>query len=66
MHYKVREGIRHMKFQKYDRVIFVDREAHIHRPDYYPEVGTIGVVKDTNQNIVRIQWPTKSTSGEDC
>lgn len=49
-----------------DKVRFVDEAAHISYPEWYPPVGTIGVVKMVNRrHSILVQWPEKSTSRDD-
>lgn len=57
------------------KVRFVNAKAHEEMPEYYPEVGTIGVLiptKDTDfkwfTDGFAVQWPKGSTTGTgtDC
>lgn len=34
-------------------------------PDYYPSIGTVGVVNSVDDNGVWVQWPEGSTFGDD-
>lgn len=45
------------------RVRFTDKFLHEIAPQYYPAVGTVGEVTDIE---VMVQWPERSTSGDDC
>ena len=54
------------------QVRFVDAKAHEEMPEYYPKVGTIGILVPTNSRDgywgncdFLVQWPTGSTSGCD-
>lgn len=55
------------------QVRFINAKAHEEMPDYYPEVGTIGIVVPVAgtdfEHLVddfAIQWHKGSTSGNDC
>ena len=55
------------------KVRFINAEAHEEMPQYYPEVGTVGIivpVKGTDfERLVddfAVQWPNGSTTGTDC
>lgn len=49
------------------KVRMIDEKAHASNPDYYPSVGTVGVVIDNNiyRILPRIQWPTGSVGNDD-
>lgn len=55
------------------KVRFINAQAHEEMPEYYPEVGTVGIllsVKGTDfERLVddfAVQWPNGSTTGTDC
>lgn len=57
------------------QVRFINAKAHEEMPEYYPKVGTIGILiptKDTNfkwfADDYAVQWPKGSTAGTgtDC
>ena len=56
-------------FQVGDEVVFVNSEMHEENPQWYPEVGTVGVVVDIWKPVhdddftTMVQWPEGSTSG---
>ena len=57
------------KFKVGDKVRIVDEEGHGRYPRYYPEVGTIGEIKDVigvAGEYYWVQWPKGTTSCDDC
>lgn len=49
-----------------DKVRYVSKD-HARKPEFYPEVGTVGTVKYIDESgDLWIQWPKGSTSGNDC
>lgn len=54
-----------------DEVVFVNSEMHEESPQWYPKVGTVGVVvdiyepADDDDFTTRVQWPEESTSKSD-
>lgn len=48
-------------FNAGDKVRFIYAEAHAMSPEFYPEVGTIGIVKGDGW----VEWPRGSTSSDD-
>lgn len=66
-----------MKLKEYglfninDRVVFVDKKSHREKPEYYPEVETVGKIVDIrydihgNPTLLLVQWPAGSTSLND-
>ena len=47
------------------QVRFINAKAHEEMPEYYPEVGTIGIICYYSYNDFYIRWPTGSTSMDD-
>lgn len=50
------------------QVRFINAQAHEEMPEYYPEVGTIGIIVPVKENEIEnfmIQWPKGSTSLDD-
>lgn len=48
-----------------DKVRYISKD-HARKPEYYPEVGTVGTVKCIDENgNVWVQWPKGSTSKDD-
>lgn len=65
-------------FQVGDEVVFVNSEMHEENPEWFPEVGTVGIVVDIyelsdddyyttsdDDYTTRVQWPDGSTSKSD-
>lgn len=58
-----------------DEVVFTASDIHEHLPQYYPPIGTIGVIKevykldndglDNDELDTRVQWPEGTTSALD-
>lgn len=54
------------KFNIGDKVRYIGKD-HKEIPEFYPKIGTVGtVVKEGGATDWYIQWPKRSTSGEDC
>lgn len=54
------------KFNVGDKVKYIGKD-HKEMPEFYPEIGTIGIVmKESGDTDWYIQWPKGSTSREDC
>lgn len=50
------------------KVRFINVQDHEEMSEYYPEVGTIGIltpIKNIDE-LFAVQWPEGSTSMEDC
>ncbi len=47
------------------KVKMIEEKAHKDKPEYFPDVETIGIVTDAGPHIHLIQWPKGSTSGTD-
>ena len=48
-----------------DKVRYMDAENHVRYPKYCPPAGTVGTVISVDETIMRVQWPTGSTSEGD-
>ena len=48
-----------------DMVIFCDGKSHRDYPEYYPPIGTVGVIQGCECGDYLIQWPDGTTSLED-
>lgn len=55
-----------MSYKVGDKVVFVDAEKHRWNPEFYPKVGTVGIVKNVHEPNLTVQWPNGSTSLDDC
>lgn len=54
------------KFNVGDKVRYIGKD-HREMPEFYPEIGTIGmIVKEGGDTDWYIQWTKGSTSGKDC
>ncbi len=60
------------KFKVGDKVRYIDKANHEAQPQYYPEVGTIGEIKNIkplgdglDREVFFIQWPNGTTSRDD-
>lgn len=53
------------KFKVGDRVRFIDEDAHLRFPRYYPAVGTIGIVYEAEDEGYYVEWPDGTTSYDD-
>ena len=38
------------------KVCFDDPRAHIRDPRHYPEQNTVGIIREVEQNGVKVQW----------
>lgn len=47
------------------KVRMIDEESHKHRPQWFPNVGTVGTVTEAGFHTHLIQWPKGSTSETD-
>lgn len=47
------------------KVRMIDGKGHKDNPQWFPVVGTVGIVTDAGFNNHLIQWPEGSTSGKD-
>jgi len=54
-----------MMFKIGDKVRFICEEKHIKMPQFYPLVGTIGVIQEEVEDSPFIQWEKGSTSHDD-
>lgn len=49
-----------------DKVRYISKD-HARKPEFYPEVGTVGTVKCIDESgDIWVQWTKGSTSGNDC
>lgn len=46
-------------------VKFIDDVSHKASPDYFPVVGTLGVVLKVENDEIFVQWPHNTTSDDD-
>ena len=48
-----------------DKVVYTNKKDHKEYPNWYPPVGTIGVVVKTydRSGNLRVQWPKDKTAG---
>lgn len=56
------------KFNVGDEVVFMNANAHVNAPIWYPEVGTVGFITEVreqrdNDFDIQVQWPEGSTLG---
>lgn len=47
------------------KVRMIDKKAHLICPDWYPVVGTMGVIKKLGYNTCEVQWHKGTTSEND-
>lgn len=47
------------------KVRMTDEESHRNNPQWFPDVGTVGIVMEVGFHTHFIQWPEGSTSGSD-
>ena len=47
------------------KVRITDGKSHKDNPQWFPDVGTVGIVKEAGFHTCFIQWPEGSTSGKD-
>lgn len=47
------------------KVMMIDEEAHKSNPQWFPVVGTVGIVEILDYNNCNVQWPKGTTSWKD-
>ncbi len=52
-------------FKKGDKVIFNDAELHRNNPEYFPAVGTVGIITMVDEETAEVSWHKGSTSKHD-
>lgn len=53
------------KFNVGDKVRYTGND-HDYMPEYYPKIGTVGIIEDIKTPNAWVQWPNGSTSKNDC
>lgn len=53
------------KFNVGDKVKYIGKNDEVN-PEWYPPIGTVGIIKSIVEPNAWVKWPDRSTSGNDC